>query len=136
MRWILPNGKFGWVSDRKYRVDYDKPSRSKQQFQIKQFLKIVCPCDIIFEEYPLPGTRLKVDLLNATRRWAIEHQGVGHNAFNKFFHVNRLRYRKAIVNDARKYEILQLNKYVVIETFPEDLPLTKEWFVEKYNIYL
>jgi hypothetical protein len=137
MRWKLFNGKEVWKRDNKYRIDFDKPSRSKQQFQIKQFLRENCRTHILYEEYTLPRMILKVDFINATQKWALEHQGVGHNSFNPFFHQgSRARYLNSIKNDSKKREFLEFNNYLLIETTPDDLPLTKEWFIEKYGVYL
>jgi len=137
MRWILPNGKQIWQSDSIYRINFDKPSRSKQQFEVKQFFKKYCYNHILYEEYSLPGTLLKVDFISATQKWAWEHQGVGHFCFNKFYHNDsRAKYLNSLKNDTKKYKILELNGYIIIESSPQDLPITKEWLKEKYNIIL
>ena len=50
----------------KYSVDWGRKSRSKIQFKVKQFLKPYWKSHVVFEEFPVYGTRLKVDILNAT----------------------------------------------------------------------
>lgn len=139
MRWLLPNGKLVWKNDKKYLVDWDKPSRSKEQTKVKEFLKQHCPKDVIYEEYLIPGTKLKVDFLNATKKWAIEHQGKGaHNEYNPFFHKNsRANYLASFKRDVKKMKLLEMNGYTVIETYTEDLDkLSKEFFLKTYNILL
>ena len=139
MRWRLPNNKLVWRNDKKYLINWDKPSRSKEQTKVKDFLKQYCKNDILFEEYVLPSTRLKVDFLNATKKWAIEHQGKGaHNEFNPFFHKNsRANYLASLKRDVKKRKLLEDNGYVFIETFTNELnSLTKEFFLKTYNITL
>ena len=139
MRWKLSNNKLVWRNDKKYLINWDKPSRSKEQTKVKDFLKQYCKNDILFEEYVLPSTRLKVDFLNATKKWAIEHQGKGaHNEFNPFFHKNsRANYLASLKRDVKKRKLLEDNGYVFIETFTNELDsLTKEFFLKTYNITL
>ena len=81
----------------KFLIDWDKKSRSKIQFKVKQFLKPYWQNHIVYEEFPVYGTRLKVDLLNATKKVAVEVNGRQHSSFNKFFHNNsRAEYLKSI----------------------------------------
>ncbi len=139
MRWKLSNNKLVWRNDKKYLINWDKPSRSKEQTKVKDFLKQYCKNDILFEEYVLPSTCLKVDFLNATKKWAIEHQGKGaHNEFNPFFHKNsRANYLASLKRDVKKRKLLEDNGYVFIETFTNELnSLTKEFFLKTYNITL
>ncbi len=139
MRWRLNSGKLVWKNDKKYIIDWDKPSRSKEQTKVKEFLRALWKNDIVYEEMPLPGGRLRVDFLNATKKIAIEHQGKGaHNEFNKFFHQNsRANYLASIKRDVKKVKILELNGYTVIETFTKDLDnLSQEFFLKTYNISL
>ena len=139
MRWKTQSGKLVWKNDKSYIIDWDKPSRSKEQTKVKEFLKTCCKNDIIYEEYTLPGTRMKVDFLNATKKWALEHQGKGaHNEFNPFFHQNsRAKYLASIKRDVKKVKFLEMNGYTVIETFTKDLDnLSQEFFLKTYNIML
>ncbi len=137
MRWKLPSGRMVFKNDAKYKIDFDKKSKSNGQFAVKQFLKEFCTNHILFEEYTLPSTRLRVDFIDATRKLAIEFDGPQHSEYNKFFHNNsRLNFLQSIKNDMQKREFLENNGYLVIQVFKEDLPLTKKWFKEKYDIDL
>ena len=59
---------------------------SKIQFKVKDFFKDYWQNHICYEEFPVFGTRMKVDLINFTRKIAVEVQGDQHNQYNKFFH--------------------------------------------------
>lgn len=138
MKWILSNGKSVWKNDSKYRIDWDKKSLSKEQFMLKQFLKQFWQNYIVFEEYPLPKTLLKVDILCTTKKIAIEHQGIGHLAYNSWVHNgSRVNFLNSIKKDTKKREILERNGYTVIETITEDLKqLSKSYFETKFGIIL
>lgn len=136
MRWLL-NGKLSWRNDKQYLIDWDKPSRSKEQTKVKEFLKQHWKNDIVYEEYRCPGGLLKVDFLNATKKIALEHQGKGaHNEFNPFFHDNsRAKYLASIKRDVKKAKLLESNGYLLVETFTQDLDkLSKDFFLKTYNI--
>ena len=84
-----------------YLIDWDSKSRSKIQYKVKQFLKQYWKNHIVYEEFPVFGSKLKVDILNATRKIAVEVHGPQHSSFNKFFHgESRLNYLKSIKRDS------------------------------------
>ena len=138
MRWLI-GSKFVWRNDKQYIIDWDKPARSKEQTKVQELLRQYWDKDIVFSEYRLPQTKLRVDFINASKKIALEHQGKGaHNEFNPFFHNNsRTNYLASLKRDIKKLKILEHNGYTVIETFTEDLnKLSKEFFIQKYNICL
>ena len=59
----------------KYLINWSKKSRSKLQKRVKDFFKPYWLAHIVYEEFPVYGTRLKVDILNATIKVAIEVNG-------------------------------------------------------------
>ena len=61
-----------------YMVKWDKPSRSKMQFGVKDFVRKYWFNDVVFEEFPIVGTRMSLDLYNANKNIAIEVQGAQH----------------------------------------------------------
>ena len=121
-----------------YLIDWDKASRSKIQFKTKQFLKKYWKNHIVYEEFPVYGSLLKVDLMNATRKIAVEVHGPQHSAFNKFFHnESRLNYLKSIKRDVAKENWLTLNKFILVEVYHDQVDeLSEKFFKEKYNIIL
>ena len=52
---------------RNYLIDWDHPSKSKIQFKTKQFIKEYWLNNVVFEEFPVAGTRLSLDFYNATK---------------------------------------------------------------------
>ena len=122
----------------KYLIDWDDKSKSKIQFKTKQFLKPYWQNHIVYEEFPVYGTKLKVDFINATKRIAIEVNGTQHNKFNKFFHNNsRANYLESIKRDVKKREWLELNNFLIVEIEQNEVEkLSKEWFKKEFDITL
>jgi hypothetical protein len=122
----------------KFLIDWGKPSRSKIQFKTKQFLKTFWQNQVVYEEFPVYGTKMKVDILNATKKIAVEVQGNQHSSFNKFFHGNsRLKYLQSIKRDVEKAEWLKKNGYILIEIHEKEVKLlNKDFFLKNFNIAL
>lgn len=122
----------------KYQIDWDAKSRSIIQFKVKQFLFPFWKHHCVYEEFPVYGSQLKVDILNLTLKIAIEVQGKQHNSFNTFFHNNnRAVYLKGITNDSKKYEWLEKNAIKLIEINEEEVPhINKQFFADKFGVCL
>ena len=82
----LSNKKRRCKNARNYLIDWSVDSRSKFQTEAKKFLSNYWQQNIVFEEFPIVGTRLTLDFYNANKKIAIEVQGRQHTGFVKFFH--------------------------------------------------
>jgi len=122
----------------KYLINWDKKSRSKIQFQVKQFLRDYWSNQIVYEEFPVYGSRMTVDILNATKKIAIEVQGKQHTEFNKFFHNNsRADYLNGIKRDLQKADWLERNNFTLIEINEDEVnSLTKSFFEKNFQVKL
>ncbi len=131
-------GKVASKNVSQYLIDWDASSRSKVQFKTKQFLKKYWKNHIVYEEFPVFGSRLKVDIINATLRIAVEVHGNQHSAYNKFFHGDsRLNYLKSIKRDVAKEKWLSLNKFQLLEVYEDEVKnLNEQFFLDKFNIKL
>ena len=138
MRLYNVYGKLQSKKVSKYLIDWDKKSKSNIQFETKQFLKVFWQNHIVYEEFPVYGTKLKVDFINATKKIAIEVNGVQHSQFNKFFHNNsRAKYLESIKRDVKKREWLELNNFKIVEIEQNEVKdLSKEWFKKEFDIIL
>lgn len=121
-----------------YLINWDGKSRSKIQFSVKQFLKTFWKAQMVYEEFPVYGTKMKVDILNATKKIAIEVNGRQHSSFNKFFHSNsRANYLKSIKRDIQKSEWLEKNDFTLIEIEQSEVKdISKEFFKNKFDVTL
>lgn len=106
----------------KYLIDWNKESKSKVQFKTKQFLKQYWEKHICFEEFPVYGSRMTIDILNATKRIAVEVQGKQHRTFNKHFHKkSRVLFHDQIRRDSDKEKWLEANEFKFIEIYEEEV---------------
>lgn len=123
----------------KYRIDWDKPSRSKIQFKVKQFLKPYWFGHVVYEEFPVYGyNRMKVDILNATLKVAIEVHGSQHTKFNKHFHNNSVNtFCESLKRDVIKYNWLIKNSFKVLEIEEKEVKqLSEEFFKKEFDFIL
>ncbi|MDB4587562.1 hypothetical protein N9098_00345 [bacterium] len=104
-----------------YMVKWEKPSRSKMQFGVKEFVKNYWFNDVVFEEFPIVGTRMSLDLYNANKNIAIEVQGAQHLKYTPFFHgKSKTTFLSQIRRDNDKQEFCKLNDIKLVEIYPED----------------
>lgn len=104
-----------------YMVKWEKPSRSKMQFGVKEFVKNYWFNDVVFEEFPIVGTRMSLDLYNANKNVAIEVQGAQHLKYTPFFHgKSKTTFLSQIRRDNDKQEFCKLNNIKLVEIYPED----------------
>jgi hypothetical protein len=138
MRLLNINGTLVNKNVRKYSINWEGKSRSKLQFKFKQFFYPYWKNHIVYEEFPVYGSMLKVDLLNATKKIAVEIQGNQHESFNKFFHDNsRLKYLQSIKRDVKKVKWLETNGFKFLELYEDDLKnLSPQYIEEKCGILI
>ena len=138
MRLYDINGRLKKKAVSQYLIDWDGKSRSKIQFNTKQFLKPYWRNSIIYEEFHVYGSLMKVDILNVSRKIAVEVNGKQHDKFNKFFHANsRVKFLESIKRDMVKREWLEKNGFLVIEIEEDEVKdLSEEFFIKKFNLTL
>jgi hypothetical protein len=104
-----------------YLIDWDSPSRSKIQFQTKQFLKKYWSKHIVFEEFPVAGTKLSLDFYNANKKIAVEVQGKQHTKYVPFFHgKNKINYLNQLKRDQDKLKFCEANDILLVEVYQDD----------------
>lgn len=136
MEFTSLSGKKLDVKISKYYINWDEKSLSKFQYAVKQFLKPFWYNDLCFEEFKVAGSNMRIDIFNLSKRIAVECQGEQHEDPKSFFHANYESYRKQLKRDVEKERFCVLNKIQLVEIYELDLPLTKEFFKDKYKITL
>lgn len=138
MRLFDVNGRLVTKNVARYAVNWNGKCRSNVQFFVKKFLQPYWQAHIVYEEFPVFGTLLKVDILNMTMKIAIEVNGNQHEKYNPFFHKgNPANYLKGFKNDDLKIKWLERNGFQVIEIYEHEVPsLTRNFFLEKFNVAL
>lgn len=118
-----------------YTIDWDRESKSKLQFRFKQLFKKYWIAHRVYEEFPVYGTRQRVDFINFSLNIAIEVNGQQHDKFVPHFHKNAQGFIKSLRLDREKQEWLDLNNIHLIELMEEDIkPFSPEYIKEKFNI--
>ncbi len=121
----------------KYIVNWNGPCKSKAQSNVKQFFRKYWETHIVVEEFPVFGTRMKCDLINLTKKIAVETHGLQHDKFIKHFHKTRNGFKNSIKRDIQKYNWLEKNGFKIIEIFENEISqLNENWLVEKFNFDL
>ena len=105
-------------ASRKYLIDWEGSSKSKIQNSVKKYLKKYWFHDIVFEEFPLVGSRMTLDFYNATKNIVIEVQGRQHTRFVPFMHGgSKINYLKQLKRDQDKIKFCEINQIKFVEYF-------------------
>ncbi len=129
-------GKKVNVNVGEYLIDWNK-AVSKPQKHVKDFLFPYWKSHVCVEELACFGSLLRLDIVNLTRKIAVEVSPSSTHSFNKFFHKNRFNFAKAMGREFEKEEWCMKNGFQLVEIFDEDMTtLSPEWFSKKYNIFL
>jgi hypothetical protein len=136
MKFKTLSGREKYKNIQNRKIDWSKPSRSKIQTAVKSFLFKFWQYDLVFEEMPVLGTRNTLDIVNITKKIAIEVHGSQHIKYNSFFHRNRNDFRTQLERDLQKQEWCRINNLTYIDIYEKNLPLTKDWFYQNFSIYL
>ena len=103
-------------------IDWSAPSKSKRQREVKKFLKKYWQSHVVFEEFPVAGTRLSIDFYNANKKIAVEVQGSQHTKYNSFFHGgHKNNYLEQLKRDEMKFKFCELNEIQLIEIYDGDI---------------
>ena len=106
---------------KKYLIQWNSSSRSKMQFNVKQYLKKYWSNDIVFEEFPIAGTKMTFDFYNSNKKVAIEVQGKQHLKYTPFFHgKSKSNFLSQIRRDNDKQKFCELNSIKLVEIYPND----------------
>lgn len=125
------------VSLTKYIVKWNSPSKSAPQFATKKFLHNFWSADIVCEEFKIPGTMLRIDLINFTKKIIVETSGKQHEEFVKFFHGNRVGFLKSIKRDFSKIKWAEINGFKFLEIYDHEAKnLSVDFFEKKFNLKL
>ncbi len=105
----------------KYLIKWDKKCRSKLQKKVKDLLHKHWFTDVVFEEFPVMGSRMTIDFYNANRNIAIEVDGMQHYKYNKFFHSNnRVKFLEQLKRDEQKETFCENNSIKLIRIIETD----------------
>jgi len=129
MIFLCSNGQERKVKNvSKYLIDWDSDCRSGIQKDVKDHLKDYWFADVVFEEFPVAGTRMSLDFYNSTQKIAIEVDGNQHYKYNKFFHSNsRQKFLHQLHRDEKKEYFCEINKIKLIRVLESDVLDSKKY---------
>ena len=105
----------------KYLIDWGGKSLSKFQARVKANIRPIWSADLVFEEFPVLGTRMTLDFYNHWKKIAIEVDGDQHLRYNKHFHGgNRMNFLKQLSRDDDKEKYCEVNGIKMIRIYPND----------------
>lgn len=121
-----------------YNIDWTGRKVSKPQQKVKDFLFPFFKNDYVLEEFPIPGSRLRIDIINISRKIVIEVSPKQHFEYSSFLHGgDRLNFLSQIKRDEQKRNWVELSGFRNVELMDEDLKkLSTELFKEKFQIKL
>lgn len=136
MKLLDIKGRYKYKNCDHLRVNWEKRSRSKYQKAVKDFLRDYWSKHLVYEEFPVFGSRMSLDFYNLTQSVAIEVQGEGHTQYNPFFHGNPSGYQRQFSRDRAKEKFCEMNDILYIEIFPEDIPNLSKTLFKKLGVTL
>jgi hypothetical protein len=133
VKWKTYNGNIRPLSSKKYKIKWNAKSASLFQFKVKSFFKDFWLDDEVGEEVLLPNTKLRVDLVNFTRKIAIECNGLFHIQHTPYFQKTKNDFERQVFRDVYKEHLLEINGFQVIEIYEKNLPLSGRWITETFG---
>lgn len=126
------------VNIAKWLIDWDHLRQvSKPQTAVANFLRPYWQSHVVCMEFIIPGSLLRVDFVNFTRKLAVEVSPKATHSFSSFFHKNRPTYGASFNRELDKADWLEQHGIKLIEIFDDDLPhLSLSWFKFKYDVDL
>lgn len=132
----LNSPKIVTVNVSRYLCDWDRKV-SRPQKLVKDFLQPFWKHSLILEEFRIPGSLLRIDLMNVNRRIAVEVSPAGSHSYNSFFHKNRPSFGAAVARDLAKESWCRANGFAYVEIGEDDFAkLSWDWMKETHNIEL
>lgn len=133
------NGRERDVSIHRYRIDWEpKREVSNPQKLVKIFLRPYWQSDTVCEEFRLPASKMRLDILNISRLIAVEvSPAATHTQYNAFMHGSLSGYRNTLKRDLLKGDWCKMNGIQLITLIDEDIAnLSPELFLRNWDITL
>lgn len=120
MKFKTLSGREVNIAVTKYNIDWERKV-SKPQKAVKDFLFPWWRQDHVLEEFMIPGSRMRIDLLNLSSRVAVEVSPDSSHKFNKFFHKDRVGgFLASVKRDLKKEEWILANDFKLISVYSTD----------------
>lgn len=105
-----------------YMINWHGKGKSKFQDSVKAFLYNYWRNDFVFEEFPVPRTRLSLDFFNRTKMIAVEVQGAQHTKYIPHFHgQHNYKFLTQLKRDEEKQRFCERFGVRLVEIYPSDI---------------
>ena len=120
-----------------YKINWDHQV-SKPQKKVKDFLRPFWGHLNVLEEFRIPGSKFRIDLINLDDMVAIEVSPKQHFSYNAFLHKGEhSKFLNTIKHDCSKKKWCEHNGFTHVEITDDDLKnLSEELFKEKFGVDL
>lgn len=124
-----------YVNESKYKINWDRKV-SKPQKAVKDFLRQFWEKDLVLEEFCIPGSKKRIDLMNCTKSIVIEVSPESiHSKYNDFIHKTRSAFLLKIKADNDKLIWAEKNNFTFISLNNSDIKnISEELFKNKFGI--
>ncbi len=136
MKFKTLTGKLKDVNIARLKIDWEGDFGSNFEAEFADWIHPYWKHDFVVTQFRVPGTKYSLDFFNITKRIAAEIQGRQHQQYVKWLSGSRSGYLDQIKRDLKKSDWCVLNQVKLIEILPEDMPLTKDFFKDRYQIDL
>lgn len=131
-----PTGRVYHLKVSDYLIDWTRKVSGPQK-RVKDFLRPYWQTSVCTEETCIPGTRMRIDLINWNRRLVVEVSPSSSHSFNAWMHKDRPRFGAAVGRDIAKREWAEANGFTFVSLDDADIAqLSPAWFKATYGIEL
>lgn len=132
MRIFDYKGKDVSINTSQYIINWDTKV-SKPQKKVTDFLQPYWKSDLVLQEFRIPGSLLRIDLFNVSKKIVVEvSPDELHSNYNPFLHKDRAGFLKKLKADNQKMDWAERNKLLFVELNSGDIKnLSVELLVEK-----
>ena len=134
----LSSTKLVSINVGKYQIEWETSiKRSKPQIQVEEFVFPFWKCNRVAREFPIPGSKLRIDLVNFDKKIAIEVSPRQHFQFNAFLHGSKSSFLAALKRDRDKRQWIEKNEFEFVELEEKHLKnLSVELIEEEFGVIL
>lgn len=120
-----------------YKIDWEQKVSAPQK-KVTDFLRQFWEYDYVLQEFRVPGSLLRFDIVNITKKIIVEVSPAStHDKYSKFIHKSRGGFLKRVKSDADKKKWAEQNEFSFIELGTEDIKnLSKEMIEEKFEVII
>lgn len=132
MRIFDYKGKEISINPFQYIINWDTKV-SKPQKKVTDFLQPYWKSDLVLQEFRIPGSLLRIDLFNVSKKIVVEvSPDELHSNYNPFLHKDRARFLQKLKADNQKMTWAERNELLFVELTSSDIKnLSIELLVNK-----